>query len=175
MITDLLRSVVEEYYDLDLNLNTRQRIYVEARAIYFKILRDNTKMSLEAIAKTVNMNHASVLYCSRKLQDWIQYDSKIKNEYEIITARFEHALSLLDTSIVEEHTSIEGFYERKYKELEAKMIESLTKIEGREFEDINSVQAFEALDNLFTKYSFLRASFNRTHPNRALAGKFDLV
>ena len=52
---------------------------------------------------------------------------------------------------------------------------SIAKAEGKEFEDINSVQAIEALDNLFTKYNFLKASFYRTHPKRALARKFDLV
>ena len=96
MITDLLKNVVEEYYELDLTLNTRQRTHVEARAIYFRLLRDNTKMSLEAIGKTVNRDHASVLYANRKLKDWIQYDSKIKKEYEIIRNKFEHALSLIE-------------------------------------------------------------------------------
>lgn len=183
MITDLLKNVVEEYYELDLTLNTRQRTHVEARAIYFRLLRDKTKMSLEAIGKTVNRDHATVLYANRKLKDWIQYDSKIKKEYEIIRNKFEHALSnrvdhalsLSDTSAEEDSSTIEGFYEKKYKELETKMIEALAKVEGKEFEDINSVQAFEALDNLFTKYNFLKASFYRTHPKRALARKFDLV
>ena len=175
MITDLLINVVEEYYELDLTLNTRQRTHVEARAIYFRLLRDKTKMSLEAIGKTVNRDHATVLYANRKLKDWIQYDSKIKKEYEIIRNKFEHALLLSDTSTEEDLSTIEGFYEKKYKELETKMIEALAKVEGKEFEDINSVQAFEALDNLFTKYNFLKASFYRTHPKRALARKFDLV
>mgnify|MGYP003628011172 CR=1 FL=1 len=175
MITDLLKNVVEEYYELDLTLNTRQRTHVEARAIYFRLLRDKTKMSLEAIGKTVNRDHATVLYANRKLKDWIQYDSKIKKEYEIIRNKFEHALSLSDTSIEEEYSTTEGFYEAKYKELEGKIMEALAKVEGKEFEDINSVQAFEALDNLFTKYNFLKASFYRTHPKRALARKFDLV
>ena len=175
MITDLLKNVVEEYYELDLTLNTRQRTHVEARAIYFRLLRDNTKMSLEAIGKTVNRDHASVLYANRKLKDWIQYDSKIKKEYEIIRNKFEHVLSLSDTSAEEDYSTIEGFYEKKYKELEAKMIEALAKVEGKEFEDINSVQAFEALDNLFTKYNFLKASFYKTQPKRAKSGKLDLV
>ena len=175
MITDLLKNVVEEYYELDLTLNTRQRTHVEARAIYFRLLRDKTKMSLEAIGKTVNRDHASVLYANRKLKDWIQYNSKIKKEYEIIRNKFEHALSLSDTSTEEDYSTTEGFYEAKYKELEGKIMEALAKAEGKEFEDINSVQAFEALDNLFTKYNFLKASFYRTHPKRALARKFDLV
>ena len=54
MNKETIRKLVEQYYELDITSQTRKRKYVEARAIYYKLVRDNTRLSLEAIGKTVS-------------------------------------------------------------------------------------------------------------------------
>ena len=38
----IVRKIVEDYYKLDITKVTRKQPYIEARAIYYKLLRDNT-------------------------------------------------------------------------------------------------------------------------------------
>ncbi len=44
MNKETIQKLVEEFYELDITRNTRKRNYVKARAMYYKIVRDNTRL-----------------------------------------------------------------------------------------------------------------------------------
>ena len=63
---EVAKTIVNNYFGLDISRNTRQRRYVVARSIFYKILRYNTKMSFQDIADTFNKNHATVLHAIKQ-------------------------------------------------------------------------------------------------------------
>ena len=104
MNEQLIKNIVQEHYGIDITLSTRKRHYVEARAMYFTLLRKYTRLSLEAIGKTVGRHHASVLYNIQQLEGWLEYDKKIYADYEYLSntlAIQQQQLDDLDTENIE--------------------------------------------------------------------------
>lgn len=84
MNKEMIKEIVDNYFELNLKRNTRKRNYVEARAIFYKLCREFTKLSLEQIGKQVDRDHASVLHGIRSLNNWIEQDNRIKNNLRIL-------------------------------------------------------------------------------------------
>jgi len=84
MNKEMIKEIVDNYFELNLKRNTRKRNYVEARAIFYKLCREFTKLSLEQIGQQVNRDHASVLHGIRSLNNWIEQDNRIKNNLRIL-------------------------------------------------------------------------------------------
>lgn len=89
----MINEVVNNYFELNIKRNTRKRPYVEARAIYFKLCRDFTRLSLEQIGNKVNRNHASVLHGIKTLNNWVGYDDRIKNNLRILTNKITNFIN----------------------------------------------------------------------------------
>lgn len=87
MTEQTIKNIVEEYYSIQITNTVRKRNYVEARAIYFTLVRKYTRLSLEAIGKTVNKHHASVLHCVKELKEWVKYDSRVRSDYEYLASK----------------------------------------------------------------------------------------
>jgi regulator of replication initiation timing len=68
----------------DVSENTRKREFVDARLIYFNILRDNTELSASKIGKTLNKDHSTVLHNWSRFQDMIQTSAEFRKKYETI-------------------------------------------------------------------------------------------
>tara|TARA_R110000851_G_scaffold127415_2_gene259434 strand:- start:249 stop:713 length:465 start_codon:yes stop_codon:yes gene_type:complete len=154
MIQKMIKDLVEDYYKIKIDTVTRKREYVEARAIYFKLLRDNSRMSTSAIGKTMNKDHATVLHFNRKIKDWFLFDKQLKQDYDTLNDRVQHATEL-NPELFKDSLSLEGFYEIEYKKLKAK-----------------NKKEYNALVN---KYNFLKSRLERYEPKRILRGEFDLV
>lgn len=84
MTKEIIKKIVDNYFQLKIETNTRKRPYVEARAIYYKLCREFTNLSLEVIGGDFNKNHATVLHGLRQLENWMQQDSGIKNNYNLL-------------------------------------------------------------------------------------------
>ena len=84
MNKEMIKEIVDNYFELNLKRNTRKRNYVEARAIFYKLCREFTKLSLEQIGQQVNRDHASVLHGIKSLNNWIEQDNRIKNNLRIL-------------------------------------------------------------------------------------------
>ena len=84
MNKEIIKSIVDDYFEIKIDNKTRKREYVEARFIYFKLLREFTNMSLNAIGSFVKRDHATVLYGVNQLETWMQYDNRIKTNYKAI-------------------------------------------------------------------------------------------
>lgn len=84
MNKEIIKKIVDEYYEINIATDTRKREYVEARFLYFKILKELTNMSLEAIGKQVGRDHSSVLYGIEQFNTWTKTYSRLKTDYKAI-------------------------------------------------------------------------------------------
>tara|TARA_R110000803_G_scaffold201950_1_gene266890 strand:+ start:475 stop:960 length:486 start_codon:yes stop_codon:yes gene_type:complete len=161
MNKETIKQLVEDYFKLDFSKKLRKREYVEARAIYYKLLRENTRMSLAAIGSSMNRDHATVLHSLRQIEDWLQYDKQIKQDYDTLNNRVIHAIRL-NPELFAESTCVEGFYEVEYKKMESKM-----KVLQQEQD-----KGYRLLVN---KYNYLKCELNKYQPARIATGEFDIV
>ena len=86
------RDIVEQYYDIDIGKVTRVRKYVEARSMFFKLLRDNTRLTFRDIGGCVGKDHASVVHCIKQLEYDMKLDSGLHLNYSRITAIYNESL-----------------------------------------------------------------------------------
>lgn len=154
MTSKLVKEIVEDYYKLKIDSKTRQRKYVEARAVYYKLLRENSRMSLQAIGNTMNKDHATVLHSLRQIKDWLEYDKQLKRDYNTINSRLQDTMRL-NPELFKDVLTMESFYEIEYHKLK---FESDIKYKS-----------------LLTKYHFLKSRLEKYEPNRVERGEFDLV
>ena len=122
-----VKDIIEDYYNFKLDSATRQRKYVEARAIYYYILRNKFHYSLSAIAETLNKNHATVLHFTKQFDSWLMYDRVIRTDYQQIENRLNTAMTI-NPDAFKRSDSLEGFYEKEYRELKWKYNFLLTKL-----------------------------------------------
>jgi hypothetical protein len=78
---DLVREIVNTVFDLDITENTRQRDYVEARAVYYKILRTHERMSLSRISGSLRRNHATVIHSLNTFEMMIKHNADLEAMY----------------------------------------------------------------------------------------------
>ena len=154
MTSKLVKEIVEDYYKLKIDSKTRQRKYVEARAVYYKLLRENSRMSLQAIGNTMNKDHATVLHSLRQIKDWLEYDKQLKRDYNTINSTLQDAMRL-NPELFKDVLTMESFYEIEYHKIK---FESDIKYKS-----------------LLTKYHFLKSRLEKYEPNRVERGEFDLV
>jgi len=158
MTNKLIKNLVEDYYKLKIDSKTRQRKYVEARAIYYKLLRENSRMSLQAIGKTMNRDHATALHSIRQIKDWLEYDKQLRQDFNIINDRLQKVIEVNPDIQVE---SIEGFYEIEYKKLESKHTYIVNKSIAEAL-----VEEAKKYDTLLTKYKFIKSRLEKHEPKR---------
>ena len=144
----IVKGIVEDYYKLDITTNTRKRPYIEARAIYYKLLRDHTHYSLHAIGATMEKDHSTVLYFTRKAKDWLLYDKDFENDYLTLNNKLVKAKELSPDDFKRSET-LEDFWEGQYSKLDK---------EHKELE---------------IRYNFLQAQLKKVKPE--LAEQFELT
>jgi len=116
MSAKLIKEIVEQHYKLDITTKTRKREYVEARAIYFYLTRQYTRMSLSSIGKTMDRDHSTVLHFERLMPHWLKHDIQLKEDYKSINKRVQDAVNA-NPEEFKTAVSLEGFYEIQYKRL----------------------------------------------------------
>ena len=86
--TEILKNLIREHLNKNINEVGRDRLLIEARFIYFYILRSQENMVYQSIGDTVNMNHASVLHGCNKADYWIKTEHEFRNKYLIVLASY---------------------------------------------------------------------------------------
>lgn len=66
------RKIVEKHFNLNISRKCRKFRYIFARACYYHLCRKFTAYSLHDIAKSLNVNHATVINGLNKLEGMIQ-------------------------------------------------------------------------------------------------------
>ena len=90
--TDLLKYVIKEHLKKDVNEVGREKLLIEARFIYFYILRNEEQMVYQKIASTIGMNHASVLHGCQKVKFWIKTDYEFRDKYLMVLASYNRSV-----------------------------------------------------------------------------------
>ena len=86
---EIVKKVIQDYLNVDISNPKRQRGVVEARAMYYKICREHLGLKFREIAESVNKHHASVIHGIKLLNDLIDTDKKIKQDFDIVLNKFE--------------------------------------------------------------------------------------
>ena len=81
-----LKKIIEDVCNVNLELNTRERKYVNARAIGYKILRDTEYMSYQFIARQFNRTHATIMYSIKEFPYLIMSNRQMDRDYKDILA-----------------------------------------------------------------------------------------
>lgn len=73
-----VKKAIKEIIGIDINENKRNREIVEARAIYYKILREIDKnRTLKSIGETVGKDHATVLHSLKHYDAFVQHNKSM--------------------------------------------------------------------------------------------------
>ncbi len=81
MTKEQIKKLVVENTGIDIDNPIRKRPFVEARAIYYKLLKEYTLLSLAEIGDHVKKNHATVIHGIKNLDSWCKSDVTLKNKY----------------------------------------------------------------------------------------------
>jgi predicted transcriptional regulator len=76
-----LKKIINHKFGLDINVNTRKRDYVNARLVYAKILRERG-YTHESIARSINKDHATVIYYVRCAMHIFMQDRFLEKKYK---------------------------------------------------------------------------------------------
>lgn len=78
-ITSQLKKVIKEITGVDINEVSRKREIIEARAVYYKILKQiDKKKSLKSIGASVGKDHATVLHSLNNYDMFEQFNPTLK-------------------------------------------------------------------------------------------------
>lgn len=114
---DLLLNIMRVETGLDLKRKTRKREYVDARAIAFYIIKTELNLSLDAIGKFFEKNHATVLHGLRVFYNLIETDKSFKNKFNKIFFTFKKQTGA--DVIVEDNTDeikkLKNLYDERIK------------------------------------------------------------
>jgi hypothetical protein len=99
-ITLQLKKAIQEVTGVDINEVTRKRETIEARAIYYKVLKQiDKKKSLKSIGASVGKDHATVLHSLKNYDMFEQFNPTLKLFRKQILQRLNYATpDILDMS-----------------------------------------------------------------------------
>ena len=81
--TKQIRNYMETCLGIDLSFRSRKRSNVYARAVYFKLCKEYTRLSLTDIGASVNVDHATVIHGINNVFPLVmQYDGHLQDLYE---------------------------------------------------------------------------------------------
>ena len=140
-----IRNYVEAKTDLDISRTTRKRKYVDSRALYFKLCRENTDASLEEIGSLVGRDYSSVIHSVKHCFDAVyKYNPLIRNIYDdfnpILVAIPERLTKHEIGALIEENKALRS------------RLEFLEKGNGRMLDLVAKVPE-QALDDFFVRAS----------------------
>jgi chromosomal replication initiation ATPase DnaA len=91
-----IKKLIESELDIvdDMLKKSRSSDYVRARDYYMYWLRTHTQLSSTQIGNKVNKDHATVLYCVRKLKDEFELYPNLKLHYTIIEIKIKQLIDI---------------------------------------------------------------------------------
>jgi len=79
-----LKKIVEQICNVNLDIKTRKRENINARAICYKILRDTEYMSYHFIGREFKKSHATILYSVKEFPYLILSNRQMERDYNKI-------------------------------------------------------------------------------------------
>ena len=150
MNKETIKEIVENYFEISISRNTRKRQYVEARAIYFKLCRDFTQLSLEQIGKSVNRDHASVLHGVKSINTWVQVDKRMNNNMRILKNKIVNYQKEKDETVELNESIVLKYIQLKEQvKWQEEMIQKLNT-------DLNEItEKHDKREKFYVKYGFI--------------------
>tara|TARA_R100001510_G_C7642458_1_gene200038 strand:- start:414 stop:755 length:342 start_codon:yes stop_codon:yes gene_type:complete len=87
-----LKHIIHTQLDVDVESPRRHKDIVEARFIFFDILRSE-KYGLAKIGASVGRDHASVLHGVRQVQYWSKTEKEFNEKYDLVEKLYRNAPS----------------------------------------------------------------------------------
>lgn len=84
-LPETVKSIIDTYLNVDIEKNTRKIETVEGRRMYYKYLRNNTRMSLISIGKSLQnskRDHTTVIHALELHKDLCDFDKAYAKRYE---------------------------------------------------------------------------------------------
>jgi hypothetical protein len=91
-----VKKIVNEYFDVNVDSSIRTSPLIQARAICYKILKDQCNMTYSFIAFCFKKNHATVIHALKEFPWMIKYDKQMDKDYHIIMAKWKGEANLYD-------------------------------------------------------------------------------
>jgi hypothetical protein len=112
MNSKIIKEAVESAFNTSINVKSRRREIVYIRSIYYKLCKDFTKESLDAIGKHVNKDHATVLNGLKIFNNIIDnfWEKELFNVYLDIKKTIQNKITLEVKSY-----DPDKFYRDKYR------------------------------------------------------------
>ena len=90
-----IKRLVENHLEIpDIKIKSRQRDYVNARFLYFKIAHNVCRTSLTKIAQVVDRDHATVIHGIKQFDNLVKYN---KNEFKYLSDAFVNISSIVSS------------------------------------------------------------------------------
>lgn len=84
-----IKELVKQEYGYDVDSPTRKREVVEARAMFYSILKNFSNLTLAAIARTVDKNHATVLHGLKNFEQWRKQNKYLNFAFKNVVYKLE--------------------------------------------------------------------------------------
>ncbi len=81
-----IKNIVNSHYNIDVQHTTRTEEYIKARAICYKILRDECLMNYSKIGLCFRKNHATVMNALKQFPYMLLQYPQMKRDYHLILA-----------------------------------------------------------------------------------------
>ena len=150
MNKETIKEIVESYFELSISRNTRKRQYVEASAIYFKLCREFTQLSLEQIGESVNRDHASVLHGVRSINTWVEVDKRMNNSMHILRNKIINYQIEKDETVELNESIVLKYIQLKEQ---VKELEVMNKTLSTELKEIT--EKHDKRERFYLKYGFI--------------------
>ena len=75
------KKIIEQFYNISLDNNSRLRKYIYARAMYYYICNKHTNYNVSEIGRSLNKCHATVLHSLKEFPFMLKYDKKLNEDF----------------------------------------------------------------------------------------------
>ena len=91
---DVVRVVINKHFNIDINFKIQKSEYVDGRRMYYHWLKNNTSMSLDSIANTLDLNqdHSTVIHALQMHEDLIETDKYYKEQFKEVMCKISTEL-----------------------------------------------------------------------------------
>jgi len=83
---DAIKNIVNTYYNIEVNSKLKTDQLVKARAICYKILKEECHMSYTFIGFSFNKNHATIIHAIKEIKWMFKSDKQMERDYHNIKA-----------------------------------------------------------------------------------------
>lgn len=114
-----LKKIIKEQTEIDIDVVSRKRETINARKVYYKILRITTNVSCNTISKSVGKTHATVLHALKNFEWDYKTDKAFREMYDNIYSVYTDGVEITKSDdIVEQNAKMQDIITKLQKEVE---------------------------------------------------------